>query len=275
MVLVAALPLAAMQALERGGGWGRRAGAVLALGLGLAATLFTYSRAAALGVACLLALLLWRHPRRGWVAAAAGLGLVAALGLAPRGLWGRLQTLAANSLTAPRAQIADASIRDRQHEMRTGWLMFRAHPLLGVGPGNYESEYLRYSALAGGSGDTRVRDPHSLYIQIAAETGLAGLAAFLALLVAAYRLMERGRRRAARLGATHLAGLVAALELAVGLYLLLSTFLHDAYFRHFLLLLALGGLGASLALEAGAGRQPRRAGGAPPRPPQGASGGPA
>jgi len=275
MVLVAALPLGAMQALERGAGWGRRSLALGALAMGLGATLFTYSRAAALGVACLVAVLLWRHPRRRWVAAVAGLGLVAALGLAPRALWGRLQTLAASSLTAPPAQIADASFRDRQHEMLTGALMFLHHPLLGVGPGNYESEYLRYSALAGGSGDTRVRDPHSLYIQIAAETGLVGLAAFVALLVAAYRLMERGRRRAARLGAVHLAGLVAALELAVGLYLLLSTFLHDAYFRHFLLLLALGGLGARLALESGAGRQPRRSPGGAPRRPGIASGGPA
>ncbi|MGH9481911.1 MAG: O-antigen ligase family protein [Terriglobales bacterium] len=257
MVLVAGLPLAAVQALEPRAGTLRRLLALSALGLGLGATLYTYSRAAFLGVGLLVVLLLY-HPRRRWVLAALAAALVASTAAAPAALWGRLQTLATSSLTAPRQQMTDASFSDRRHEMLTGALMFLHHPLLGVGPGNYESEYLQYSALAGGGSDTRIRDPHSLYIQIAAETGLIGFAAFVWLVCAAYALMERGRRRAARLGAPNLAGLIWALEVAVAIYLLLSTFLHDAYFRHFLLLLALGGLGAALALETGAGLESRR-----------------
>jgi hypothetical protein len=72
---------------------------------------------------------------------------------------------------------------------------------------------------------------------------------FTLLMVASYRLMEQGRRRLRRLGAYNFADLIWALELAIATYLLLSVFLHGAYFRHFLLLLALGTLGAQLALD--------------------------
>lgn len=257
MVLVASLPLAAVMALEPHVGGPRRILALNTLGLALAATLYTYSRAAFLGIGLLVVMLLLHHRRRQWVVAALAATVVAVTAIAPTALWGRLHTLMQSSLTAPRQQMTDASLSDRRHEMLTGTLMFLDHPLLGVGPGNYETDYLKYSALAGGGSDTRVRDPHSLYIQIAAETGVVGFAAFAWLLYAGFRLMERGRRRAARLGAPSLAGLLWALEMAVAIYLLISTFLHDAYFRHFMLLLALGGLGAALALETGAGHEPR------------------
>lgn len=248
MVMVAALPLAAMEALAAGAGWMRRGLGLGVLGLGLGATLFTYSRAAALGVALLVGALLVWHPRRQWVAVATLAALLAATAIAPQSLWGRLQTLLASSLAAPGQQMTDSSFRDRRHEMLTGVLMFLDHPLLGVGPGNYEVHYLSYSARAGLSGEDTVRDPHSLYVQIAAETGLVGLAAFAWLLAAAFALLERARRRARRARARQFALLLLACQLSLVIYLALSTFLHDAYFRHFFVLLALGALGAGLAL---------------------------
>jgi hypothetical protein len=57
--------------------------------------------------------------------------------------------------------------------------MLLAHPVLGVGPDNYRLLYGRY--LDYPRWDTNIR-ANSLYLEIAATTGLAGLAAFLILL---------------------------------------------------------------------------------------------
>ncbi|HEY8057030.1 MAG TPA: O-antigen ligase family protein [Terriglobales bacterium] len=255
MVMVAALPLAAVEVLEVRAGWLRRWLGLGVLGLGLGATLFTYSRAAALGVGLLFAVLVVWHPRRQWVVGAAVGAVLLATAIAPRSLWGRMATLVENSLAAPGQQMTDSSFRSRRHEMYTGVLMFLDHPLLGVGPGNYEVNYLHYSARAGLSGEDTVRDPHSLYVQIAAETGVAGVVVFVWLLAAALALLERARRRARRAGARNFAAWLVACQLSLVIYLLLSTFLHDAYFRHFFVLLALGALGAGLALRAGGMQQ--------------------
>ncbi|MGH9418036.1 MAG: O-antigen ligase family protein [Terriglobales bacterium] len=261
MVLVAALPLAALQALEPRAGV-RRWLALAALALGALGALFTYSRGGFLGMLLLAIVLLLRHRRRRLVALALVVVAAGAVAVAPHTLWARVATLFQNSITQPGQQMTDPSFRDRRHEMLAGALMFLDHPLVGVGPGNFEDQYLKYSARAGLSGETTVRDPHSLYTQIAAETGLVGLAAFVWLVVAAFALMERGRRRARGAGAQNFAGLITALELGVGLYLVMSTFLHDAYFRHFMLLVALGATGAALALTAG-GRRRAAAGALP------------
>ncbi len=64
-------------------------------------------------------------------------------------------------------------------QIQAGWRMVRAHPLTGVGPGNYTPAY----------GDVAVfpwyasrGHAHNYYLHIAAESGLIGLLAYLALL---------------------------------------------------------------------------------------------
>jgi tetratricopeptide (TPR) repeat protein len=57
---------------------------------------------------------------------------------------------------------------------RVGVKEFRRHPLIGVGAGNYDSEYYRLR-----QNPEYVLEPHSLELQIAAELGVAGLAALL------------------------------------------------------------------------------------------------
>lgn len=63
-----------------------------------------------------------------------------------------------------------------------GWRMFSDHAWLGVGMGNYGINYQRY-AVAGW--ETQLAHAHDYYLNLAAETGLVGLAAFLALVAAA------------------------------------------------------------------------------------------
>lgn len=253
MVLVAALPLALIQVLEPGAHWGRRLLAALAAVLALAATFFTYSRASLLGVALIGIVLVAKHPRRKWVLAGAAAALLAALAIMPGAFFSRLGTL--TEITQARKEaIPDTSFQIRLNADVAGALMFTHHPLLGVGPANYPANYQHYSELSGLAVDPTLRDPHNLYIQIAAETGLAGIVAFTALMWMSFSLMERGRRRLRRLAAHRFADLIWAVELAVATYMMLSIFLHGAYFRHFLLLLMLGTLAGTLALEPQAGR---------------------
>jgi O-antigen ligase len=70
--------------------------------------------------------------------------------------------------------------------MLTGLAMFRDNPILGVGFDNYTDNYWNYAGNLGLEASARnltseraLREPHSLYIEILAETGLLGILAFL------------------------------------------------------------------------------------------------
>ena len=64
-----------------------------------------------------------------------------------------------------------------------GIQMFLHHPLLGVGIGNYQFDYAPY---APGIFVLPLGHAHNYYINIAAETGIVGLACFLAFLIAIF-----------------------------------------------------------------------------------------
>jgi O-antigen ligase len=70
---------------------------------------------------------------------------------------------------------------------------FAANPLLGVGSGGFQVEWLRERRF-----EESVRDAHSLYLETAAELGFAGLAALLVMLGG----VAAAARRAAAPGAT-------------------------------------------------------------------------
>jgi hypothetical protein len=82
---------------------------------------------------------------------------------------------------------------------------FAAEPLIGVGSGGFQVEWLRERRF-----EESVRDAHSLYLETAAELGLAGLAALLAMLGG----VAAAARRAAAPGA---AAACAAWALHAGL----------------------------------------------------------
>jgi O-antigen ligase len=78
--------------------------------------------------------------------------------------------------------------------MLAGLHMFLDHPWLGVGIGNYPTVYPRYQV-------TRVwiyplGHAHNYYINVAAEAGVVGLAAFLIMLVSAFVIAVYLYRRA-------------------------------------------------------------------------------
>jgi hypothetical protein len=76
---------------------------------------------------------------------------------------------------------------------RIAWADFKAHPLDGVGAGNYDVSYFRRRASL-----EDVRQPHSVELQVLGETGIVGGLALLAFLIAVYvgAFRRRGLARA-------------------------------------------------------------------------------
>src|SRR6266545_4577551 len=97
-------------------------------------------------------------------------------------------------------QRPDASIVGRRTENLAAWHTFLDHPIVGVGPGVYFKEYSRqYANRLGLRYLQSERRGHSLYLELAADTGLIGLTAFLAMvgtpMVLLYRSARRWRKR--------------------------------------------------------------------------------
>lgn len=95
------------------------------------------------------------------------------------------------SLTGP-LNDANFSAVERLAHWVAGLRMVRAHPLLGVGAGNYDPAYARYHVPGW---NLSLGHAHNYYINAAAETGLIGLAIFLfltgAMLYAAWQAARR------------------------------------------------------------------------------------
>jgi len=151
----------------------------------------------------------------------------------------RVQSLAAVDSALSTGSGADGAIVGRATENLAALYVFRDHPALGVGPGQF---FRRYSAIYGNALDLRFlqtnRRAHNLYLEIAADTGALGLAAFLAIvgvtMAQLWRLTVFWRRRDEAL-----ASLSRAFLLALVAYLATGIFLQLAYERYFWFLLAL------------------------------------
>lgn len=88
---------------------------------------------------------------------------------------------------SPNSGVNDANFStvERLAHWVAGIRMFLAHPLLGVGAGNYNAAYARYAVPCW---PEPLGHAHNYYINAAAETGSLGLLAFLALVAAALYL---------------------------------------------------------------------------------------
>jgi O-antigen ligase len=139
----------------------------------------------------------------------------------------------------------DGASRGRVTQMQAAGLLFLDHPLLGAGPGMAPHYYTEYAVLVGGKVRQGTRRTHNLYLQLAAETGVIGLFAFLGVIWITLYSVDEARQRA-KSGDRELWGLVCGLELGVLILLATSLFLHAAYIRYFWLLLALAIAAAAL-----------------------------
>ncbi|TMI87008.1 MAG: tetratricopeptide repeat protein [Bacillati bacterium ANGP1] len=173
--------------VDLSGRW--RLGAVAALALQVAALPLTYSRGGYTGLAVFVlacGILLWPVRTRVWPVL---LVVVAVAGL--MALSHPAVGLRAESLTLDPADTAAS----RMFIWRTALRMWRAHPILGTGIGVFNAAYSAYRPLGVRATYAVLRIPgsaHNDYIQILAETGLAG--AVLLVLASAAVLRALGRR---------------------------------------------------------------------------------
>ena len=128
------------------------------------------------------------------------------------------------------------SLRGRTSENLAALDMWHDHPLIGVGPDNFEVHYETYSAAIGIDQRAQARGAHNLYLESLAETGVLGTAAFLGVLWlsvgGAWRARARLEGRDALLGEGVAVALVA--------FLICALTLHSAYARYEWIFLGLG-----------------------------------
>ncbi len=145
---------------------------------------------------------------------------------------------------------ADLSLVGRVAAQEMGLAMFGDHPLFGVGPGAFSSLTYAYgsrSAAAQHVIGPLIDAPHDLYLQIAAESGLIGVAGWSVLIVGVAAMATRSMVRLVHVraagsheGANRVLA-AAALTSIVG-WSVASVFLHQAYVRELLVVFALTAL---------------------------------
>ena len=207
--------------------------ALLAIGIAL-----TYSRGAVVGFAVMSAVMIalgyvrLRH-------AVLVLVLVAGLGLLIPGYAGRLQSFGRVFTVMGGSQEVrhtDKATQGRLTEMAAAALVFLDHPMLGVGPGMFRHHFLDKATALGFQVHGTTRMAHCAYLEIAAEHGILGLAAFLLILILTLRRLAVVR---ATSPCAETANMATAFLLAVVVMMTTAVFLSPAYVRYYWLILGL------------------------------------
>lgn len=151
---------------------------------------------AAIALACAVAGLVGTFSRGSWLSVLAGAGVMILIGQ-----WrfvlrvigsGAIAAVFVDLLTGGAVRdtitgtLADWSVAQRAALMLAGVQLFLEHPIIGAGPGSFGAEIERLGALVPTLSDLKAT-PHNAYIQVAAEAGIIGLMAYVALLTALIR----------------------------------------------------------------------------------------
>ena len=163
----------------------------------------------------------------------------ASLGGAGNLLAGHSKSFSYNQPTQGQAGMPDGSIAKRYELNLAAWHVFLDHPILGVGPGHFAEYYsMSYANRVGLVELLKKYRGHNLYSETLAETGILGLASFLAIIVAIMTGLWRAWRRLRHQG-SELADTAIAFFLSLVAYLISAVFAHLSYQRYFWLLMAL------------------------------------
>ena len=212
--------------------------AAWALGVSALTVIFTFSRGAFLAIVVMgIVMLIHRRPNP----IAILLVIVLAIPLlqfVPPEYMERIETITVLLPTGSNNYDAqsDVSFRGRLSETTVGWMMFRDHPLIGVGYDNYPEHYLEYSSLLGLDSRLEGRSAHSLYLQLAAETGMIGLFAFGTMTAVIFIGIWQAEKKFERMGEHGYAEMSNAFLIGLLGYMTAATFLHAAYPRYMWLL---------------------------------------
>ncbi|HEY1912302.1 MAG TPA: O-antigen ligase family protein [Vicinamibacterales bacterium] len=191
--MVTFMPAAMMFAFSRQQPAWRRLLAAGIAALMLATVIFTKSRGGALGLGVMLVTFLYlgRRLRPGFMIMALA-SVLLAVPFMPTSFWNRMATIADEK--QDKAEFTGSS-EARRVVMEEGIATFFERPLVGVGVGQFKN----YNPP---ERKERWRETHNALIQVAAETGVFGLAAFVFLLYRAIRSVVQTLRilRPARRG---------------------------------------------------------------------------
>ena len=193
--------------------------------LTLVAIVFAASRGGFLGLVAAALLILWhsRNRFRNLAAVALLAPLILLLPIAP------IQRLVHPNYSDKEAQDA------RLVAWKAGVKMIAAHPLTGVGLGNFKAAMVSYTD----PNQPIISIAHNTYLEIAAEMGIPTLLFFLALVGMSCGSLERARRRALRLRSVLLSQMALGMEASVLGFAVSIFFLSAEYQKLFWLLILL------------------------------------
>lgn len=238
-ILIVGLPMTACLAVAS-----RQPALKLLAGAGcaaiLAAIVLTFSRGTLFAVVVVAAAFVMTLRRRLAYAGVIALGLAVALAATPTLYLERLLQVgqAASAVLTGEQWIEDPALAQRLSVLSAAFEMFRAHPLLGIGLGQFPVEYGDY-ALRAGLDPGAPNKAHSVYLGTLAEEGLVGLALLTGTIGAAWVTCTAARRRLQAAGRTADALHLLGLQLGFLGYLTTALFLHNDYARYFWILVAL------------------------------------
>lgn len=205
----------------------------------VAGAIFTYSRGALLALVVVGVLVIWE---RGWNPYKTGfillLIMLVALPLLPQGYVDRVGKVF-DVFSQDIAIQDERSLTGRTSEMIIAVQIFLDNPVFGVGPDNYEKNYLDYSVRLGLDSRLQERNAHSLFLETAAELGLIGLIVFTAMLVSALAMMHSAKQQLAKIERKDLLPWITGVQFALVSYMATSLVLHGDYIRYFWLLMGL------------------------------------
>jgi O-antigen ligase len=138
-----------------------------------------------------------------------------------------------------KAAMSDDAFRGRKSEMIVALNMFLDHPIRGVGLGNYDVYYQKYSRKIFLDSRLEKRQAHSRYLEALAETGLVGFGAFCLIIWMMFRELWLARKAVVAKGINELADTITAFGIGMVGFLTTSIFLHDDFARFFWLLIGI------------------------------------
>lgn len=223
-------------------GRGRRLLAAGATASILAALMLTYSRGGVVALAVVFLAAAALHFIRWRTLLLAGAVVLAIAVLVSPTFIGRVASIGnAAELFSDGADEVEGAVVGRATSNLAAFNVLLDHPLLGVGPGLYGPNYsVDYANKLGLRHFDEPRRAHNLFLEVGAETGLLGLAAFIAVLLAAAIPLWHVRRRWEHRNAEY-TNLATALLLSLLGYVTAGLFLHLAYERYLWIIVALAG----------------------------------
>jgi O-antigen ligase len=223
--------------------------AMLHLFLMVLMILMTQSRGVFLGLIAFGAIAFFAHRNKVKFAMQGLAALMLLVAVTPPSAWKRLASLAASTESIEAIDGEEGSASERHEIWQVAKKIIREHPMTGVGLGAYKPSH---QATAWG-GEFNVishglRDTHSLYLNVIAETGYPGFAIYLGFLLSLLLHADRARRRLKRIDPSASRELLLLEAGALG-FLGACTFGTLPYLPHFLLHLVMLHALADLRLQ--------------------------